>query len=82
MVDALAYSKFNPEVDMELEPLELEVNINDQGTALAKEKPAGRPSADQLATNANRLEKLPKYLMLISPLVPAFSLKSNNWCKH
>ena len=82
MVDAFAYTKFNPELDMELDPLEPDVNSNDQGTALTKEKPAGRPSAEKLVTNADRLEKLPKYLMLISPLLSAFALKSNNWCKH
>lgn len=82
VIDVFAYTKFNPYIEMELEPLEIDANTNDQSTALAEEKLAGRLSAEQLATNIGRLEKLPKYLMLISPFLPAFALKSNDWCKH
>ena len=60
---------------LEVEGLDLEIaNPED-------DQPIKRPTAEQQTRNVELLEKLPKYLMLISPLVPAYSLRLNKWCK-
>jgi len=64
-----------------MESLELET-ASHESMALSTEKPANRLTTEQQAGNVSLLEKLPKYLMLISPFLPAYSLKLNYWCKH
>lgn len=88
VIDPFSYFKYNPDEFIEVDPLELQVVLSsemqrkrDLEQAEAMELVEIRPSLETQALNRARVRERRQFLLLMTPMLPGYSLNLNKWRK-
>lgn len=93
IVDTYGFKKYNPgrvsktktmtshSFDDDGNEIQEQPDIDPSGRSRFEAEAKGRLSSAEQALNKVFINKTPEYLLLISPMLPCFSLKKNEWCK-
>ncbi|KAF8865079.1 P-loop containing nucleoside triphosphate hydrolase protein [Acephala macrosclerotiorum] len=86
VIDPFSYFKYNPDEFIEVDPLELQVVLSsemqrkrDLEQAEAMELVDIRPSLETQALNRARVRERRQFLLLMTPMLPGYSLNLNKW---